>query len=52
MKFNCPRCNSENVYIAAEVPWSTDGLMPKQKIFLKCEDCDFVIPISRIKKQD
>jgi len=52
MKFNCPRCKSKNVYIAVEVLWSIDGLMPKQKIFLKCEDCGFVIPVSVIKKQD
>ncbi|EMR73380.1 hypothetical protein MBGDN05_00717 [Thermoplasmatales archaeon SCGC AB-539-N05] len=52
MKFSCPRCNSKNVVIMVEVPWSTDGLMPKQKIFLKCEDGGFVIPLSKIKKQD
>jgi hypothetical protein len=52
MKFISPRCNSKNVNIVVEVPWSTDGLTPKQKIFLKCEDCGFVITISRMKKQD
>ncbi|MCD6468166.1 MAG: hypothetical protein J7L32_02495 [Thermoplasmata archaeon] len=37
--------------IIAEVPWSTDGLIPKQKIFLKCENCGFIIPLSKTKKQ-
>ncbi len=52
MKFNCPKCNSKNVNIVIEVPWSTDGLIPNQKISLKCRDCGFVMPINRIKKQD
>jgi len=51
MKFICPKCNSKNMVIVVEVPWSTDGLIPKQKIFLKCENCGFIIPLSKTKKQ-
>jgi len=46
MKFKCPRCGSKNVVLVIQVPWSTDGLIPKQKIFLKCNDCGYTMPIS------
>lgn len=40
-KIKCPRCGSENLTLVFKVPWSTDGLIPKQQIFLKCEDCGY-----------
>jgi len=41
----CPRCKSENLVIVAMLPWSTDGLTPRRKLFLKCEDCGYIIDI-------
>jgi transcription elongation factor Elf1 len=41
LKFECPRCKSKNVELRVEVPWSTNGLMPRQKIYLECKDCGF-----------
>jgi len=44
-KSRCPKCGSKRLVLVLKVPWSTDGLMPKQKIFLKCEDCGYEISI-------
>ena len=44
-KFECPKCGSKKLTLVLKVPRSTDGLMPKQQIFLKCEDCGYEIPI-------
>jgi len=41
----CPRCKSESLVIVAMLPWSTDGLIPRRKLFLKCEDCGYIIDI-------
>jgi len=44
-EYNCPKCGSKRLVLVLRVPWSTDGLMPKQKIFLRCEDCGYEIPV-------
>lgn len=41
----CPKCGSKKLILVLKVPWSTNGLMPKQKIFLRCKDCGHEIPI-------
>ncbi|MCD6411344.1 MAG: hypothetical protein J7L20_02795 [Thermoplasmata archaeon] len=46
----CPRCGSEDFVIVARLPWSTDGLTPKQIIFLECKKCHFSIPIHRVSE--
>ncbi|MCD6513230.1 MAG: hypothetical protein J7K61_06490 [Thermoplasmata archaeon] len=44
-EYACPKCGSSELIILLKVPWSTDGLTPKQQIFLKCEDCGYEFPI-------
>ena len=44
-KYTCQKCGSKKLILVLKLPWSTDGLMPKQQIFLKCEDCGYEIPI-------
>ncbi|MCD6448818.1 MAG: hypothetical protein J7L58_07275 [Thermoplasmata archaeon] len=44
-KSGCPKCGSEKLVLVLRLPRSTDGLMPKQQIFLKCENCGYEIPI-------
>ncbi len=44
-KSGCPKCGSKKLVLVLKVPWSTNGLMPKQQIFLKCEDCGYKFPI-------
>jgi len=50
-EFRCPKCGSENVILVLRVPWSTDGLVPEQHIFLECRDCGHAIPISEGTKK-
>jgi len=51
-EFRCPECGSGNVTLVLRVPWSTDGLVPEQHIFLECMDCGHVISIEEAAKKE
>lgn len=40
-KIKCLMCGSEDVIIFGKVPWSVNGLIPKQIMGFKCEKCGF-----------
>ncbi len=50
-EFRCPKCGSENVSIVLRVPWSTDGLVPEQHVFLECNDCGYTVTIDKVAKK-
>ncbi len=50
-ELRCPKCGSNNVGIDLRVPWSTDGLVPEQHIFLECRDCGYTISIDKLGKR-
>lgn len=47
-EFRCPKCGSDNVGIVLRVPWSTDGLIPEQHVFLECRNCGHTVSIDKV----
>lgn len=41
----CPKCGGKNLVVVVRLPWSTNGLVPRRKIFLRCEDCGYMVEI-------
>lgn len=35
----CPRCGSRDLVLVLKVPFSTDGIFSRGKIFFECREC-------------